>query len=527
MVDKYMVNGSSLKDAADAIRDKLGSTSLIKAADFAENIAKIETGSGGSGAPTCEGYHDVIKDGKVVRPDGWPDISIMPKEYDTLYWVVDNTGTYPDTPVGFKLSRGDFNVAIGYVEDGEFIQESIQTGLSTFSASAADFNRDYPVLKITTNDKTAGIYKLTTESVTVGEITYTYMYNAVVEVCGHMRDSDQLIPQNTKIATLSFDATGLSSSYELTSLASKFAGRFHLQYLDLSNWDASKNVITSLLLTFQKCYSLQILKLGDLDTSGWQVASMNRMFYGCSALKKLDLSVFKTSNWPITSVDQLLQNCRSLEELDVSGWSFASATVSSLNQIFYCCTSLKKIDLSTWDMSTLTIKDLRNMCYNCFALEEIDLSGFKGCTLSPGGSQYFGSMFHYCYSLKKLDLSPWKECTWGNTTFPFYNVFYDCDELETLDLSGYQWAVKGGSLSLSGCNTNLKNLKISDSGELTSNGFELYSTNRLTRESLLQLIDSLAPMDSTTSFRLTSANLAMLTAEEKAVATAKNWNLIT
>lgn len=63
-------------------------------------------------------------------------------------------------------------------------------------------------------------------------------------------------------------------------------------------------------------------------------------------------------------------------------------------------------------------------------------------------------------------------------------------------------------------------------GELAINGLDLSSCKELTHDSLMSVINCLAPTSTAMSVTLGTTNLAKLTNEEKAIATEKGWSLV-
>lgn len=53
---KYIIDGSTLTEIADAIREKTGETETIKPEDMPQKIQDIQTGGGGGGDDPIETY---------------------------------------------------------------------------------------------------------------------------------------------------------------------------------------------------------------------------------------------------------------------------------------------------------------------------------------------------------------------------------------------------------------------------------------------------------------------------------------
>lgn len=201
---------------------------------------------------------------------------------------------------------------------------------------------------------------------------------------------------------------------------------------------------------------------------------------------------------------------------------------------FEKCTSLKRVNVPS------SVRELSSVFSGCTALEEFEVpsgvttlngSTFKGCTslgtitlpegLTSMGSSVFegctaiteielpstvtsigSSMFRGCTSLETVIFKSVPSCSYYTYTSSS-NPFYECTALEDVVLP-------------SGWNVNL----------LLSNGSS-YFTNVLTHDSMVRMLENLYDYSGGTAHTLTlgATNLARLSAEEQAIATAKNWTL--
>ena len=127
-------------------------------------------------------------------------------------------------------------------------------------------------------------------------------------------------------------------------------------------------------------------------------------------------------------------------------------------------------------------KSMFNGCYKLISIPE----------LNTANGTNFQSMFYRCYALTNIP-----ELNTANGT-DFGYMFQNCTELQNF----------GG----------LKNVKYS---------FSLSASNKLTHESLLNVLNGLFDLTGSDQQTLTlgSTNLAKLTDDEKAIATNKNWIL--
>ena len=178
------------------------------------------------------------------------------------------------------------------------------------------------------------------------------------------------------------------------------------------------------------------------------------------------------------------------------------------------------------NLDTSNVTDMYGMFNNCDNLKSIDLSSLDTSNVTD-----MGYMFYDCNNLFDADFSRFNTSNVTNVSNMFPST-----KFASLDLSSFDFGkVSSISLFLSYYSdnsylTNLnfgKNLKIN----WTGTGSPRYLPN-LTKESLLSIIDGLYDFvgngESTTrSCQFGSTNLAKLTEDEIALATAKGWTLTT
>lgn len=308
---------------------------------------------------------------------------------------------------------------------------------------------------------------------TTEAVTKVGSYNKVT-VAG---DSD-LIPENIKEGVNIFGVDGTAKvqgePVYITNAAYLFNNGARLDYLN--GLLALCKDVTDMQYMFNNCTALTSLDLSKLDTS--KVTNMSEMFDYCRALTSLDLSNFDTSN--VTDMRYMFYYCNTLKSLNVS--SFNTSKVTNTSYMFYQCSNLTSLDLSSFDTSNVTTVD---------------------------------SMLYGLHNLTTLDLS--------NLDFSKVNRLYD---------------VLGGQKL-----QNLISFKNLGKGytELRANygsyAFGLGTLNKLTHDSLIDVMtNGLYDLNLTYNvanggtlytqkFVLGSTNLAKLTAEEIAIATAKGWTV--
>lgn len=121
----------------------------------------------------------------------------------------------------------------------------------------------------------------------------------------------------------------------LTDMQYLFSSCQSLESLDLSGFNTEN--VTSMVSMFSQCSSLRSLDLSSFNTS--KVIGMNLMFYNCTNLESIDLSSFETEN--LQQMPHMFYSCTKLDTLDLS--SFATPNMTSMLCAFQYCKNLKKI----------------------------------------------------------------------------------------------------------------------------------------------------------------------------------------
>ena len=121
----------------------------------------------------------------------------------------------------------------------------------------------------------------------------------------------------------------------LTEMRYLFSSCHSLESLDLSGFNTEN--VTSMVSMFSQCSSLRSLDLSSFNTS--KVIGMNLMFYNCTNLESIDLSSFETEN--LQQMPHMFYSCTKLETLDLS--SFATPNMTSMLSAFQNCKNLKTI----------------------------------------------------------------------------------------------------------------------------------------------------------------------------------------
>lgn len=121
----------------------------------------------------------------------------------------------------------------------------------------------------------------------------------------------------------------------VTTMLGMFNNCSSLRSLDLPGFNTAN--VTQMSSMFNKCSSLRSLDLSSFNTR--KVTQMQSMFEGCTNLESIDLSSFDTEN--MKSMTEMFFSCTKLEMLDLS--SFATPKMVSLVDAFSNCKNLKTI----------------------------------------------------------------------------------------------------------------------------------------------------------------------------------------
>ena len=139
---------------------------------------------------------------------------------------------------------------------------------------------------------------------------------------------------NGCVALSNLNLSGFKTG-SLTDMRYLFSLCQSLESLDLSGFNTEN--VSSMVSMFSQCSSLRNLDLSSFNTS--KVIDMNLMFYMCTNLESIDLSSFDTEN--LQQMARMFYSCTKLETLDLS--SFATPNMTSMLSAFQYCKNLKKI----------------------------------------------------------------------------------------------------------------------------------------------------------------------------------------
>lgn len=319
-----------------------------------------------------------------------------------------------------------------------------------------------------------------------------------------------------------------------------FYRKVFLQYFDLINTASLSDNCKSLDTAFNECVALQMIPV--FDTS--KVTSASSMFSGCINIKTIPL--IDTSN--VTSMYQMFNNCYSLEKIPL----LDTHNVTSMYNMFTNCKSLQTIPL----LDTSNVTEMRNMFNYCQALKSIPLidthnvtkmdSMFGNCynllsvpLLDTSSVTSTASMLYYCSSLKYVPEFNTSSLT--NATMMFYgcrsllsatfstggnqinlsSLFSSCDNLLSVHIEGLDTATSISSI-MSSC-TKLQNLQLT----AINKTIDISSSTKYPKEILIDIIDNLMDLTGLTAqtLKMGTTNKNKLSAEDIAIATAKNWTI--
>ena len=341
------------------------------------------------------------------------------------------------------------------------------------------------------------------------------------------------------------DIIGLENfdTRNVTDMSMMFQGQQTVTSLNIGNWDTSK--VTNMNAIFGECYALESLDLSKWDTS--KVTNMSSTFQSCRGLTQLNVSTWKTG--AVTTMANMFQGCKLMTTFDIGNWDVRKVT--RISNMFSGCSILNDCSfMNNWQLSACT--SYNNAFDSCKQLVEPPITVF-GDVNRPKTSIGYSQLYHSCTKLKII-----------GTTFKIvgacdlYRVFVACSSLNVTGAEVYlEWhtdeavnvvsmfcdskekIVKLGNFNLTSC-TNLfdnyffggvsgrggANLETFNCYGVQSYSFTIKGYNKLTKESILNLIDCLCENGDGLQFTLGATNLAKLTDAEIARATAKGWTVM-
>lgn len=314
----------------------------------------------------------------------------------------------------------------------------------------------------------------------------------------------------------SLDLPGFNTA-NVTQMSSMFNKCSSLRSLDLSSFNTRK--VTYMQSMFEGCTNLESIDLSSFDTENMK--SMTGMFFSCTKLETLDLSSFATPK--MVSMVDAFSNCKNLKTIYVTS-AFTTDKVTLDFSIFDGCVNLPNFNPAKtsvemahtgaggyltaasatwvrWDAPTGTLTfhrsgtkpvgdniyelqygnrqdwndhaaEIKKVVFKAGFRDETHTTcskWFSGCTnltsiegienLNTSNVKYMNEMFGQCSNLETLDLSHFNTEKVGNMSNMFngctklrdlnissfntenvtnmYGMFYGCSSLDSLDLSHF------------------------------------------------------------------------------------------
>ena len=272
-------------------------------------------------------------------------------------------------------------------------------------------------------------------------------------------------------------------------------------------FDTSK--VTDMSYMFYSCPNLT--SVPEFDTS--KVTTMYSMFESCSSLTSVPL--FNTSN--VTNITYMFSGCRMLTTVPL----FDTSKVTNMHSMFSTCSNLTSIPL--FDTSNVTT--MERMFYNCSSLTSIPLFDTSKVTSLQNA---FGS----------CNLREFPSLNTSNVTNidGFLKGNYNLITIHSLNLQSVN--VTGGLGTWNGFEglRSLENvIALNNFGQgfsgTTNNGITLTSSSKLTKQSCLNIFNTIYNMNLNTAYtgtptiQLSSTTKALLSADDIAIATSKGWTI--
>lgn len=239
----------------------------------------------------------------------------------------------------------------------------------------------------------------------------------------------------------------------------------------------------------------QITKVPNLSFP--KATSVKGIFRDCQKL--ISVANFNISN--ATNATEAFKGCTSLTKIG----NINALLVTALSDIFNGCTNLTTIGV----LSIPKVQTFNNLFYNCKVLESIEQFNVSSAT-------NLASLFAQSNNLKSIDfVNSTSKVTNFNELFSWKTVL---ETVKGLDLSS---ATNVTNMFL-GC-SNLKNITFVENSIKIN--FNLGSSSLLSNESIQNLINGLATVETAQNLTIHSDIAAKLTDEQKATISSKNWNI--
>lgn len=476
-MSKYVVDGQTMTDIADAVREKRLHNNQMTTSEIPDEIRAIKSGLG-------QDINSFVReDEEWTRPDDWPDLDsiVIPDGFDGVYMTYDLSKTRGYGWIGVYCrtenvnSPNKFFAERGHLENGNFIVDySVEVPASQYyyRASLDEANGMVQLWRIRSDDHIVRCALATNSAVNndclENNLQPMVERRGVLPYVTDMSSSNGSNASYITMGTVWLERDNLLPGGVVTNMNLMYYRCYRLAEVNL-NWNTSHWYVRSMNGMFSECPRLRSVDFSTWDTKNWQInGSLGDMFRWCMTLKTIDLSNWDTSNWTVPNISSMFNSCMSVEEINLSGLDTSNWVVSSLAGVFGYCVNLKrikgiesldttkwipnsisamfisdlsieKLDLSAWDTSNWAVTNMNGFVNNCYSLRVLDISTWD---TSNWAVTNLANTFRYCYVLSELDLSKWNTSKWAITTLE--GCFADCFALKELDLSGWDtsnWAV--------------------------------------------------------------------------------------
>ena len=450
------------------------------------------------------------KNGTYTKEDGYNQVTVaveMPEiptfETEELSVELTENGTYNYTPTADGYSKVDVTVNVassggggldwsdsGYSEDAiSFCNSTIEDDIAYIKTALTKFNN--AGTSSSKNQALKNDGRLVYAPVIICANTVTKARD-VFNGCGALK----YVPRFSAAAATDVNNYGF------------FANCISLKRVDRIELPAS----TSCYRMFYNCYSLEIVPL--FDTS--KVTTMQEMFateleaYPNTALTTVPL--FNTSK--VSNMQSMFKFCEGLTSVP----QFDTSSVTNMSYMFGGCKALTTVPL----FNTSKVANMSYMFYGCKALTTIpqfDTSSvtnmsymFSDCNALTAIPQFntskVANMSYMCQNTTSLQSIGELDCS----SVTSVNTFFGSMTINTLTSLG-----------------GFKNLGQQSSVSGTASNYVLYRCPNLTHDAILNVINGLYDRAtagySVLTLKLHANTLALLSDEEKAIATNKGWTI--
>lgn len=425
---------------------------------------------------------------KWKRPESWPDLDHITlgqdTDYDELYLTYDLSKTENWGWIGLTVTTSgqvDWTLERGHLSGTEFVaDETFTVASNSYFRQALDHAKGDIQLWHIRGYQIVGYGFVSNSSNT----SQSLMNNVqpCVEVGGRLSHIHTILSSIAANGTSPCLGTAWMERYGVNMdtkavlrSGSTFWRCYNLQSINVSNWDIRS--IKDLHSMFSDCY-----RLHDIDVSNWDtgsVTSMDSMFAGCRELQNVDVSNWDTGS--VTNMSHMFAGCHKLQNVNVSNWD--TGAVTSMGYMFYECENLQDIDLSNWDTRSVTRVDY--MFADCHELQNVNVSNWDTGSLTNASM-----MFSTCYNLQNVNAQG----------VDVSKLSYGIPDVNYADLTTLYPFIIGVNHSY-------------------------INATRLTRDSVLRIVQSLPVVTDSHTITLGPTNLGKLTEEEIAIATEKGWTV--